>query len=79
MEPVFAQRSIIDHTEYLPKVHVVVSEATDVTDRQVITADGEHFAYDYLVLATGYSEGISRTRAERINYYEKGEHTKSSH
>lgn len=74
MEPSFAERTVIKHSDYLTNVLIVVSTATNVTESEVFTADGHSFAYDYLVVATGHKDSFPRTRSERLSQYESGEH-----
>ncbi|KAH0465083.1 hypothetical protein IEQ34_005186 [Dendrobium chrysotoxum] len=54
VEPSFAERALIKHSEYLTDVTIVSSHATNVTNHEVQTADGRTFPYDYLVVATGH-------------------------
>ena len=75
MEPSFAERSVINHIDYLPKVQIIASSATNITDREVTTEDGQKVAYDYVVIATGHLESAPKTKAERLNEYKAGEHT----
>jgi hypothetical protein len=79
VEPSFAERSVINHTDYLPNVQMITSSATNITDSEVETADGHKVAYDYLVIATGHLEPAPKTREERLNEYKAGEHTKTQH
>ncbi|KAF5446326.1 hypothetical protein F2P56_031963 [Juglans regia] len=69
VEPSFAERSVINHSDYLPSVQIITSAATNITDEEVITAGGNTVAYDYLVIATGHSEPLPRSREERLNEY----------
>ncbi|GMY23479.1 apoptosis-inducing factor like a [Fagus crenata] len=69
VEPSFAERSVINHTDYLPNVQMITSSATNITDSEVETADGHKVAYDYLVIATGHLEPAPKTREERLNEY----------
>ena len=73
VEPSFAERMVIKHSEYLTNVQIVASTATNVTDTEVFTADGHSFSYDYLVVATGHKDSFPRTRAERLGQYEAGQ------
>ncbi|RDY08002.1 Apoptosis-inducing factor-like A [Mucuna pruriens] len=75
VEPSFAERIVINHREYFKKGDLVVSSAVNITETQVLTADGQQISYDYLVIATGHTEPIPKTRSERIDQY-KGENTK---
>ncbi|XP_030964165.1 apoptosis-inducing factor homolog B-like [Quercus lobata] len=69
VEPSFAERSVINHIDYLPKVQIIASSATNITDREVTTEDGQKVAYDYVVIATGHLESAPKTKAERLNEY----------
>ncbi|GMN61000.1 hypothetical protein TIFTF001_030080 [Ficus carica] len=69
VEPSFADRMVINHSDYLTNVRVVTSTATNVTETEVITADGYSLPYDYLVVATGHKDSFPRTRSERLNHY----------
>ncbi|PON84384.1 FAD/NAD(P)-binding domain containing protein [Trema orientale] len=70
VEPSFAGRMVINHSDYLSNVQIVASTAANVTDSEVFTADGQSFAYDYLVIATGHNDSFPRTRPERLSHYE---------
>ncbi|GMN60999.1 hypothetical protein TIFTF001_030081 [Ficus carica] len=69
VEPSFAERIVINHSDYLTNMRIVVSTATNVTESEVITADGHSLAYDYLVIATGHKDSFPRTRSERLSHY----------
>ncbi|GFP95665.1 apoptosis-inducing factor homolog a [Phtheirospermum japonicum] len=75
VEPSFAERSVINHTDYLRNAHVITSAATDITRNEVITAQGRRVAYDYLVIATGHVDSGAYTKAERLSHYH-AEHEK---
>ncbi|WJX49995.1 hypothetical protein P8452_36362 [Trifolium repens] len=75
VEPSFAERTVINHREYFTKGDLIVSTAINITESEVFTADGRHIAYDYLVIATGHTDPIPKTRTERLDQY-KGENTK---
>ncbi|KAL4599422.1 hypothetical protein ACB092_11G126300 [Castanea dentata] len=69
VEPSIAERSVINHIDYLPRVQIIASSATNITDREVTTEDGQKVAYDYVVIATGHLESAPKTKAERLNEY----------
>lgn len=73
MEPSFAERSVINHTEYLPNARIIASSATSITDKEVFVSDGSSVPYDYLVVATGHKENIPKSRTERLSQYQAGE------
>lgn len=75
VEPSFARRSLINHVEYLPNAHVISTAAVDLTDNEVVTAEGRVVNYDYLVIATGHMDDGPCTKAEKLNYYQ-AEHEK---
>ncbi|XP_061343314.1 uncharacterized protein LOC133289376 [Gastrolobium bilobum] len=75
VEPSFAERTVINHREYFTKGDLVISSAINISETEVLTADGRQIAYDYLVIATGHTEPIPKTRSERLDQY-KGENTK---
>ncbi|KAL3838153.1 hypothetical protein ACJIZ3_022744 [Penstemon smallii] len=70
VEPSFANRSLINHSEYAPNAHVITSAATNITGNEVMTAQGRAVAYDYLVIATGHVDNGAHTKAEKINQYQ---------
>lgn len=72
VEPSFAVRSVINHSDYLSNVEIVVSTAVSITDTEVVTAGGQTFVYDYVVVATGHVESVPKSRTERLSQYEKG-------
>ncbi|KAL1362686.1 hypothetical protein AAHE18_03G098700 [Arachis hypogaea] len=71
VEPPFAERTLINHAEYLTNAKIIVSSAVNVTDTEVFTADGHQIVYDYLVIATGHSDPVPKSRTERLNEYTK--------
>lgn len=72
VEPTFAERIVINHREYFKKGNLVVSSAVNITETAVVTEDGQQIAYDYLVIATGHTEPIPKTRSERLDQYKGG-------
>ncbi|XP_028808346.1 apoptosis-inducing factor homolog A-like [Neltuma alba] len=70
VEESFAERIVINHRDYFTKGSLVISSAVNFTETQVITSDGRHIAYDYLVIATGHTQpALPVTRAQRLNQY----------
>lgn len=69
VEPSFAGRSVIHHRAYLTNGRVITSPAIDVTDTEVLTAEGRLIPYDYLVIATGHADHVPKTRLERLEQY----------
>ncbi|GFP95664.1 apoptosis-inducing factor homolog a [Phtheirospermum japonicum] len=70
VEPSFAERTVINHSDYLRNAHVITSTATDITRNEVITAQGSRFEYEYLVIATGHVDVGAFTKAERLSHYQ---------
>lgn len=70
VEPSFAERSVINHRDYLTNGRIITSRAISVTDKEVLTAEGRALVYDYLVIATGHLYSVPRTRTERLSQYE---------
>ncbi|KAF7823201.1 apoptosis-inducing factor-like protein A-like [Senna tora] len=70
VEPSFAERSVIKHREYFTNGDIVISAAADLTESEVITADGRRIPYDYLVIATGHADPtLPTTLPDRLNQY----------
>ncbi|XVE79173.1 hypothetical protein DITRI_Ditri14bG0036700 [Diplodiscus trichospermus] len=70
VEPSFAERSVINHRDYLTNGRIITSAAVNITDTEVLTADGRLVAYDYLVIATGHRDPVPTTKTERLNQYQ---------
>ncbi|OIT28793.1 PREDICTED: apoptosis-inducing factor homolog B-like [Nicotiana attenuata] len=70
VEPSFAKRSVISHSEYLPHAKIVASAAVDITDTDVLTTQGSRIRYDYLVVATGHTQRGASTKTEKISQYQ---------
>ncbi|KAL3752287.1 hypothetical protein ACJRO7_013011 [Eucalyptus globulus] len=66
VEPMFGDRSLINHRDYLPNARVVRSKSIKITESEVSTADGRLFAFDYLVIATGHQDPVPTTKTERL-------------
>ncbi|XP_031280321.1 apoptosis-inducing factor homolog B-like [Pistacia vera] len=71
VEPSFGERTVINHRDYLINGRIITSTATNITENEVVTADGHFIPYDYLVIATGHVEHVPKTRTERLNHYQK--------
>ncbi|CAI0544024.1 unnamed protein product [Linum tenue] len=79
VEPSFAERAVIKHRDYFTNGRVITSNAIDVTEKEVMTEDGEAVGYDYLVIATGHKDPVPKTRKERIaHYHSENEKIKSA-
>ncbi|KAJ4826840.1 hypothetical protein Tsubulata_023660 [Turnera subulata] len=70
VEPSFAEKAVINHKDYLSNLELIVSVAVNVTETEVITADGHSISYDFLVIATGHFRPVPRTREERLNHFQ---------
>ncbi|KAK6247438.1 hypothetical protein QUC31_019003 [Theobroma cacao] len=70
VEPSFAERSVINHRDYLTNGRIVTSAAINVTETEVLTAEGRLIAYDYLVIATGHKDPVPKTKKERLDRYQ---------
>ncbi|KAM7467786.1 hypothetical protein LguiB_015348 [Lonicera macranthoides] len=77
VEPSFAKRSVVNHSEYLPSARVIASTAVEITGNHVLTAAGNLIAFDYLVIATGHIEFSSLTRTEKLTHYQRGPPTRT--
>ncbi|XP_027912096.1 apoptosis-inducing factor homolog A-like [Vigna unguiculata] len=69
VEPSFAERTLINHRDYLTDADIVTSEAVNITETEVLTADGRQIGYDYLVIATGRADSVPKSRSERLNQF----------
>ncbi|KAI7978890.1 hypothetical protein LOK49_Contig663G00003 [Camellia lanceoleosa] len=79
VEPLFAERSLINHSEYLPNARVVVFTAIDITESEVLTEKGDLITYNYLVIATGHVDIGALARNDKLCYYQaENERIKSS-
>ncbi|KAK9062712.1 hypothetical protein SSX86_019901 [Deinandra increscens subsp. villosa] len=70
VEPSFAERSLIQHKHYLTGSRLIVSNAVDIRESEVLTSEGRLVPYDYLVIATGHGDPLPITRAERLEQYQ---------
>ncbi|KAF3566421.1 hypothetical protein DY000_02018248, partial [Brassica cretica] len=52
------------------KGRVVTSPSVNITETDVMTADGDVIGYDYLVIATGHSDLFLKTRQEKLSQYQ---------
>lgn len=75
VEPSFAEKTVISHSDYFTKGRLLVSHVVNITDTEVLTADGQHVPYDYLVVASGHEDKYPKTRSGRLRHYE-AEHEK---
>ncbi|XP_038984002.1 apoptosis-inducing factor homolog B-like isoform X2 [Phoenix dactylifera] len=71
VEPSFAERILINHTDYLSNGRIITSRATGITESEVFTEDGQTILYDYLVLATGHADPTPRSRKDRLEQFQQ--------
>lgn len=71
VEPSFAERTLVKHTDYLINGRVVTSPAIGITDKEVLTEDGHTIIYDYLVIATGHADSVPRDRKDRLEQFQQ--------
>ena len=72
VEPSFGERSVINHRDYFTNGCIVTSTAIGINETEVLTADDRSIPYDYLVIATGHSDPVPKTRMERLKEYQAG-------
>ncbi|XP_020102383.1 apoptosis-inducing factor 2-like [Ananas comosus] len=79
VEPPFAEKILIKHTDYLTNAVIVTSRAIGVTETEVLTDEGRSIPYDFLIVATGHADPVPRSRNGRIEQLrEEHEKIKSS-
>ncbi|XP_047322407.1 apoptosis-inducing factor homolog B-like [Impatiens glandulifera] len=71
VEPPFAERTLIYHRDYLTNGLVITSRAINITDTEVLTAEGRLVPYDYLVIATGNADPLPHARNDRLKQFER--------
>ncbi|KAL2328414.1 hypothetical protein Fmac_021841 [Flemingia macrophylla] len=71
VEPSFAERSVINHRDYLTIGDIVTSYAINITETEVWTADGHKINYDYLIIATGHADQVPKRRSHRLEQFQK--------
>ena len=69
---IWGERSLINHRDYITNGRIVTSRAINITKTQVLTTEGRLISYDYLIIATGHTDTIPKTRTERLNQYQAG-------
>ncbi|KAE9451261.1 hypothetical protein C3L33_16844, partial [Rhododendron williamsianum] len=77
VEPSFAERSVINHSEYLPNADIVIATAANVTESEILTEQGQLIGYDYLVIATGHVDTGALARSEKLSHYQAGPETRT--
>lgn len=71
VEPSFSERMLIKHTDYLTNARIITSSAVNITESQVLTADGGSVTFDYLVIGTGHAYSTPRSRDDRFQQFEQ--------
>ncbi|KAK4286312.1 hypothetical protein QN277_002883 [Acacia crassicarpa] len=69
VEQSFAERIVVNHRDYFKKGNLVTSSAVNITETEVFIEDSSQIPYDFLVIATGHKEPVSKTRTERVDHY----------
>ncbi|BBN06829.1 apoptosis-inducing factor 2 [Marchantia polymorpha subsp. ruderalis] len=70
VEPSFADRSLVLHTDYLKKAKFVQASAVKATESELTTDTGEIIPFDFLVVTTGTTFRGVKTKAERLQQFE---------
>ncbi|TYI48691.1 hypothetical protein E1A91_D13G264400v1 [Gossypium mustelinum] len=70
VEPSFAERAVVNYRDFFSNGRIITSTAINITENEVLTADGQHIGYDYLVIATGHSDNVPVSKTERLHYYD---------
>ncbi|KAJ4754943.1 FAD/NAD(P)-binding oxidoreductase family protein [Rhynchospora pubera] len=71
VEPTFAEKTLIKHSEYFSNGTIVNSRAIDITATEVLTEEGRAVPYDYLVVATGHDDPLPRSKTDRIGQFKQ--------
>ncbi|XP_068664143.1 uncharacterized protein [Aristolochia californica] len=66
VEPSFAERGIIDHTDYFKNGRLVTATATSISENEVMTSEGRQISFDYLVIATGHLYSVPLKKIHRL-------------
>lgn len=74
VEPSVAEKSLINHSDYLVNGKVITSSAVDVSEAAVTTAEGRQVGYEYLVIATGHTVLTPRRRRDRLEQFQEGKY-----
>lgn len=75
VEPKFAEKTLIKHSEYLSNGTIITSRAIDITSTEVLTEEGRAVPYDFLVVATGHDDPVPKTKTDRLDQF-KQDHDK---
>lgn len=71
VEPSVAEKSLINHNDYLGGTRVITASSADVRGEAVITAEGRLVEYTYLVIATGHTNQCPRNRRDRLEQFQE--------
>ncbi|MCO5577184.1 hypothetical protein L7F22_031008 [Adiantum nelumboides] len=66
VDPHFAERSLIPHSDYLKRAKHVLAYAKSASTSEVVTSTGDVLPYDFLVVVTGSTYKGPSTKRERI-------------
>lgn len=72
VEPTFAEKTLIKHSEYLSNGTIINSRAIDITATEVLTDEGRSVPYDFLVVATGHDEAVPKSKTDRLEQFKQG-------
>ncbi|KAJ3693442.1 hypothetical protein LUZ60_008922 [Juncus effusus] len=75
VEPTFAEKALIKHTEYLTNGTIVNSRAINITSTEVLAEEGRAVPYDFLVIATGHEGPDPSSKTDRLAQF-KGDSEK---
>ncbi|RVW31769.1 Apoptosis-inducing factor-like A [Vitis vinifera] len=70
VEPSFAERSVINHRDYLTNGRIITSRAINVTDKEVLTAEAVHLSTTILSLPLAICILSPELELERLSQYE---------
>ncbi|XP_020571699.1 apoptosis-inducing factor homolog A-like [Phalaenopsis equestris] len=71
IEPMVAERSLMNHSAYLTNGEIIESWAKNLTEAEVLTSDGHIVPYDYLVIASGHVVNLPRSRRSRLDQFQQ--------
>jgi hypothetical protein len=72
VEPKFAERSIMKHSEYLKKGTFLETSAKSVSGQELVTESGERVPFDFLIIGTGTTFSGPTTKEELLKFYQAG-------
>ncbi|GFS31128.1 FAD/NAD(P)-binding oxidoreductase family protein [Actinidia rufa] len=68
---------LIDSKEYFEVPWASLRITLNITESEVLTAQGDQIAYDYLVIATGHVDTGALARSEKFSLYHAGPQTRT--